>query len=145
VEDSVNAATQCWQAGVLVAVIASTGCSGIRKTTSNAPPAKDQAATASSAASSAKPLQWRGRDLTSYPPQTDATKLPEIWEEVPPGSQSYEVRKGVRVVQSQLDSEATIYVLPDGKRFYVERFNGLGNSEMRFYGPFIGDPKPLIK
>ncbi len=88
-------------------------------------------------------LVWKGRAITSYPVHEDATKLTDLWEEVPPGSKSYEIRKDVRAVRSSVEVFAVIYVLPGGQRFYVER-SPVGSSRHHFYGPFEGDPSPLI-
>lgn len=78
-----------------------------------------------------------GLDLTSAPAHTDAATLPDLWEERPAGSGSYEMRKEVFCVYLGLDG--TVYFIPAKNRFYVQK-DLLGASTLTYYGPFVGNP-----
>ena len=80
---------------------------------------------------------FHGLDLTTAPRTTDASALPDIWEERPAGSKSYEIRKDVVCVYQSLDG--TVYHVPDKSRFYIQS-DPMGSSTMTFFGPFEGDP-----
>jgi hypothetical protein len=85
---------------------------------------------------------FHGLDLTTASRTTDASTLPDIWEERPAGSKSYEFRKDVVCVYKDLDG--TVYHVPDKNRFYIES-HPLGSSNMTFFGPFEGDPVKILK
>ena len=88
------------------------------------------------------PLGFRGLDLTNAPRTTDVAKLPDLFEERPPGSKSYEVRKDVVVTHQGLDG--TVYYLPAKKAFYVQH-DPMGSSRLTYYGPFAGDLRQVLK
>ncbi len=74
--------------------------------------------------------------------------LPDLWEAVPPGSKSYELRKEVVLVHRDPPSRLTspwgsVYFVPSKNVFYIQR-DPLGSSTMTFYGPFPGDPRKLF-
>ena len=69
------------------------------------------------------------------------SELSDIWEAVPPGSKSYEVRKDVRVTIAALDT--TIYERSDLKKFWVQR-DPPESSFHTFFGPFDGDPIEVL-
>jgi hypothetical protein len=85
---------------------------------------------------------FHGLDLTTAPRTTRSSDLPDIWEERPEGSKSYEIRKDVICVYSGLDG--TVYHVPDKSRFYIQS-DPMGSSTMTFFGPFIGDPAKILK
>ena len=73
------------------------------------------------------------------------SELHDVWEEVPPGTKSFEIRIDIRVVRAERYwTTSTVYLVGDGDRFYVQH-NEPGSGRMTFYGPFEGDPTPLIK
>ena len=69
------------------------------------------------------------------------SELSQIWEEVPPGSKSFEIRKDVRILSAGWS--ITIYHRPDQNRFWVQR-DALGSSFMTYFGPFDGDPSEVL-
>lgn len=73
---------------------------------------------------------------------TKVERLPDLWEEHPSGSQSYEIHRKVEVVYSGFDG--TIYYRPDKEQFYVQS-DPLSASTLTYYGPYNGDPRKLIK
>jgi len=85
-------------------------------------------------------ITFLGLDLTDAPRTTKAENLPDLWEERPPGSKSYEMRAGVLVGRGpdHLLSDRVYYV-PDKDVFYV-RHDPLYSSTWTFYGPFEGKP-----
>jgi hypothetical protein len=80
---------------------------------------------------------FRGLDLTTAPCTADPSALPDVWEERPLGSGSYELRTAVKCVYSGLDG--VVYYVPDRNCWYVQR-DAPGSSTLTFYGPFAGDP-----
>jgi len=89
------------------------------------------------------PLEsFRGLDLTDVPRSRDWAALPDLWEERPPGSKSYEIRKDVVVTDHGVDG--TVYYLPAKKVFYVQH-DPAGSSQLTYYGPFAGDPRQVLK
>jgi hypothetical protein len=85
---------------------------------------------------------FHGADLTKAPQTSDSKKLPDLWEERPKGSHSFEFRKDVKIVYSGLDG--TVYYIPKKKCFYIQSVP-LGSSTMTFFGPFPGDPTKVLK
>lgn len=76
--------------------------------------------------------------------QTDAGKLPDLFEAVPAGSKSYEIRAEVIVLPRQSNQlDTTIYYVPTKDAYYIQR-DPLGSSTMTFYGPFPGDPRKIV-
>ena len=85
---------------------------------------------------------FHGADLAKAPRTTDTRKLPDLWEERPKGSLSFEIRKDVKCVYSGLDG--TVYYIPKKKCFYIQS-DPPGSSTMTFFGPFQGDPTKVLK
>jgi beta-lactamase regulating signal transducer with metallopeptidase domain/biopolymer transport protein ExbD len=67
--------------------------------------------------------------------------LPDLWEAVPPGSVSYEMRKEVVLVYRELGGD--VFFVPSKNVFYIQR-DPVGSSTMTYYGPFQGDPRKLF-
>ncbi len=89
-------------------------------------------------------LMWRGLDLSAARVTTRTQDLADIWEAVPPGSRSYEVRKDVTVIPAhEIPKSIVIYWLRSANRFYVQYDLG-GSSTHHFYGPFEGDPNQVL-
>lgn len=88
---------------------------------------------------------FRGFDLTTAPRTTRPSDLPDLWEERPKGSSSFEMRDDVTCVYSGLDAEfgVAVYHLPHKNRFYIQR-DPPESSTMTFYGPFQGDPHTVL-
>jgi len=86
-------------------------------------------------------VDFYGLSLADAPRTTNVSDLDDVWEEVPPGSVSYEVRKNVVVVHLGLDG--TVYRIPEKNIFYVQH-DSPGSSTMTFYGPFDGDPATVL-
>ncbi len=84
---------------------------------------------------------FHGLDLSSSARTTRPADLPDLWEEVPKGSRSYEIRKDVRCIYSGIDG--TVYAVPDKNHFYVQH-DPLGSSTLTYYGPFKGDPAEVM-
>ena len=85
---------------------------------------------------------FRGLDLTTAPRTTHTSDLPDLWEEIPEGSRSFEIRKDVECVYSGFDG--TVYYIASNNIFYVQH-DSLGSSTMTFYGPFDGNPATILK
>lgn len=84
---------------------------------------------------------FHGMDLTKAPRTSDASKLPDLFDERPKGSRSFEFRKDIRVVYSGLDG--AVYEIPAKKCFYIQS-DPIASSTMTFFGPFEGDPVKLL-
>lgn len=85
---------------------------------------------------------FHGVDVTKAPRTTDTRNLPDLWEERPKGSLSFEIRKDVQCVYSGLDG--TVYYISKQKCFYIQS-DPLGSSTMTCFGPFQGDPAKVLK
>ncbi len=96
-----------------------------------------------SSAKKARPStqEFHGLDLAKAPRTTRASELPDLWEERPKGSRSFEIRKDVKCVYSGLDG--TVYHVPAKNIFYVQS-DPLGSNAMTYYGPFDGDPAKVL-
>jgi hypothetical protein len=70
--------------------------------------------------------------VSNVPVTTKSSKLPDLWEERPPGSKSWEIRKDVKVLHNGLDG--TVYYVPDKKVYYIQR-DPPGSSTLHYYGP----------
>lgn len=89
-------------------------------------------------------LVWRGLDLSAAPVAVGGSTLPDIWEERPAGSRSYEVRADVTVIPAnEWMVAAEIYWLRPANRFYVQ-YDSADSSIHHFYGPFQGDPNQVL-
>jgi len=88
-----------------------------------------------------KKIEFLGLDLTDAPRTTDWAQLPDLFEERPAGSKSYEIRTDVAVVFSSL--AGTVYYLPAEKIYYVQH-DDVGSSVLHYYGPFEGDPHEVL-
>ena len=86
-------------------------------------------------------IEFLGLDLTRAPRTTDWAQLPELFEERPPGSKSYEIRTDVKVVFSWVAS--TVYYVPARDIFYVQHDTPV-SSVLHYYGPFEGDPREVL-
>jgi len=94
-----------------------------------------------------KAKEFGGWKLSPRKASTDVSRLGQIWEEVPVGSKSYEIRADVEVIKSgllEVDLGGVVYYRPDKNLFYIQ-CDLLGSSTMTFYGPYEGDPHQLIK
>ena len=89
----------------------------------------------------APPRIWPGLDLSKAPMTVHSSELPEIWEERPPGSRSYNVRPDVTVIRP--NGVATVYWVKERNRFYVQ-YDSRGSSTLHFYGPFEGNPRQTL-
>ncbi len=86
-------------------------------------------------------IEFLGLDLTDAPRTTKSADLPDLFEERPPGSKSYEIASGVTVMYGGF--EGTVYYIPERDVFYVQQ-DKLGSSTLTYYGPFEGDPKQVL-
>ncbi len=87
-------------------------------------------------------LIFHGLDMTAVPYTTNFSKLPDLFEERPPGSKSYHIQKDVTAIYSGLDG--TVYFIPGRNIFYVQH-DLAGASTLHYYGPFDGDPYVVLK
>ena len=62
--------------------------------------------------------KFRGFDLSKTPRTTRTSDLPDLWEERPQGSGSFEVRKEAACVYSELDG--AVYHIAEKNRFYIQ-------------------------
>lgn len=85
---------------------------------------------------------FHGVSLAAAPHESDASRPSDLFQAVPAGSGSYEIRPEVRVVYAGLDG--TVYHIPSKGIFFVQH-DPLGSSTMTYYGPFKGDPQVLMK
>ena len=86
------------------------------------------------------PVTFLGLDLTYARRTTDPADLPALWEERPPGSNSYELRAGVVVGRHPEHFRlGDVYYVPDKDVFYVQHAP-LWASTLIYYGPFTGKP-----
>ena len=75
---------------------------------------------------------------------TDIAKLPDVFEEQPPGSKSYEVRAGIIVGRHPTEFlTGDFYYLPDRDIFYVQH-SLIGSSTLAYYGPIKGKPWQVL-
>jgi hypothetical protein len=86
-------------------------------------------------------IEFFGLDLTDAPRTTKSADLPDLFEEHPPGSKSYEIAGGVTVIYGGF--EGTVYYIPEKEVFYI-RQDKLGSSTLTYYGPFDGDPHQVL-
>jgi hypothetical protein len=86
-------------------------------------------------------IEFFGLDLTDAPRTTKSADLPDLFEERPPGSKSYEIAEGVIAMYGRFDG--IVYYIPEKGIFYI-RHDKLGSSTRTFYGPFNGDPKQVL-
>ena len=93
-----------------------------------------------------KRLIFHGLDLTDAPRTTKSAELPDLWEEVPPGSKSYEICRNVKAIRSASTGAAygVVYDIRGKNIFYIQ-CDQAGSSTMTFYGPFKGDPAKRLK
>ncbi len=85
-------------------------------------------------------VMFLGLDLTDAPRTTKAWDLPDLWEERPAGSKSYELREGVVVGRHpEHFMLGDVLYLSSKNVFYVQH-DPIGSSTMTFYGPFDGKP-----
>ncbi len=126
---------------ICVAILALPGCKGCREERARygsmlktKPAPRNQAPAPSE-------LNFRGLDLTTAPRTTRSSDLPDLWEERPKGSRSYEIRKDV--ICSYMGLDGTVYYVPGKKHFYVQK-DPLESSTLTFYGPFDGDPQEAL-
>ena len=86
--------------------------------------------------------KFHGLDLAAAPRTTRASDLPDLWEERPKGSRSFEIRKDVRCVYSGLDG--AVYHIAEKNCFYIQH-DAVGSSAITYFGPFEGDPTKVLK
>ncbi|MHC4568629.1 MAG: HEAT repeat domain-containing protein, partial [Planctomycetota bacterium] len=87
-------------------------------------------------------LIFHGLDLAVAPHTSNSSKLPDLFEARPPGSESYHIRKDVTVVY--MGSDGTVYYVPKKNVFYVQH-DLAGAGTLHYYGPFDGDPYVVLK
>jgi hypothetical protein len=97
--------------------------------------------TARAADVEAQPLVFRGLTLSGTPFTSDSRELPDLFEERPAGSRSFEIRSEVSVPYAGLDG--TVYFVASKLVFYVQ-CDPAGSSTMTYYGPFQGDPVEML-
>ena len=85
---------------------------------------------------------FHGVDLSKAPHTSDSKKLPDLWEERPKGSHSFEIRTDVKIVYDGLDG--TVYYIPKKKCFYIQS-DPSGSGTRTYFGPFPGDPTKVLK
>ncbi|MHC4693213.1 MAG: M56 family metallopeptidase, partial [Planctomycetota bacterium] len=86
-------------------------------------------------------IEFFGLDLTDAPHTTKLADLPDLFEERPPDSKSYEIAGGVTVIYGGF--EGTVYYIPEKEVFYIQQ-DKLGSSTLTYYGPFNGDPHQVL-
>jgi type II secretory pathway component GspD/PulD (secretin)/beta-lactamase regulating signal transducer with metallopeptidase domain len=75
---------------------------------------------------------------------SDPARLPDLFEEQPAGSKSYEVRAGLIVGRHPTEFlTGDFYYLPDKDAFYVQH-NPIGSSKLTYYGPIAGKPWQVL-
>ena len=72
---------------------------------------------------------------------TASERLPELFEERPRGSKSFELRPEVLRLCSGLDG--TVYYVPSRKVFFVQS-DPPGSSTLHFHGPFKSDSPEIV-
>jgi len=83
---------------------------------------------------------FRGLDLSDAPRTSNMADLPDLLEERPAGSQSFELRRGILVARHlELPMVGEVYYVPDKDVFYVQ-YDAASSSTHTFYGPFEGKP-----
>ena len=86
-------------------------------------------------------IDFYNQTLQRFHSTTDPAKLPDLFEETPAGSKSYEIRDDVQVVYC--DTDGTVYWLPGKSTYYVQA-GAVGESQLRIYGPYRGDPRESL-
>jgi hypothetical protein len=110
------------------------------KSRQDAAPASDPAGAAPPADGSFSARLERLLMLSQAAQTSDPAKLPDLFEEQPPGSKSYEVRAGIIVWRHPIEFlVGDFYYLPDKDVFYVQRYP-IGSSTLTYYGPIKGNP-----
>ncbi|MCG8450217.1 MAG: M48 family metalloprotease, partial [Pirellulales bacterium] len=86
-------------------------------------------------------IDFHGVMLHRFYSTTDPSKLPELWEESPRGSGSYQLQKDVRIAYTHIRGPeyVVIYHRPDLNKYFVEYDQHFQHHELRFYGPYEGD------
>jgi len=85
-------------------------------------------------------VTFLGLDLTDAPRTTNVADLPDLWEERPPGSKSYELRAGVVFARHmELPMVGAVCYVPAKDAFYVQH-DSVWSSTLTYYGPFEGKP-----
>ena len=87
-------------------------------------------------------LMFHGLDLTNAPRTSRSAELPDLWEERPAGSLSYEMREEVKCVVHQ-GLDGMVFYVPEKDCFYIQH-DPPASSTMTFYGPFEGDPEKVL-
>jgi beta-lactamase regulating signal transducer with metallopeptidase domain len=105
------------------------------------PPAEPAEASDASREARGERALFHGLDLASATATSVPEELPDLWEERPSGSKSYEIRDGVYCVYQGLDGAA--YYIPEKNAFYVQS-DPIGSSTQTFYGPFEGNPIAVL-
>jgi len=97
-----------------------------------------------------------GVDLAGAPGEWRSENLPDLWEERPPGSKSFEMRDDVAIWSGASHDDAPddavvrdffsgeVLWTPRTRRFWI-RHDPSGSSRMTYYGPFPGDPRKLLQ
>ena len=124
------------------AVLALPGCKGCKEQRARYGPALKAGPAPRVQAATPSAGKFRGLDLTTAARTTRAGDLPDLWEERPRGSGSFEIRKDVRCVYHGLDG--AVYHVPEKDCFYIQH-DPPGSSTMTFYGPFPGSPEKVLK
>ncbi len=87
------------------------------------------------------PLDFHGIDLAKAPVTTAHERLSDLFEERPPGSKSYELRRDVLSVYSDVDG--SVYYAPQKKVFFVQS-DPPGSSTLHYYGPLKSDSPEIL-
>ena len=85
---------------------------------------------------------FHGIDLSLTSHTTRSSDLPDLWEERPKGSRSFEMREDVVCVYSGFDG--SVYHIPSKNCFYIQS-DPLASSTLTYYGPFEGNPVKILK
>jgi hypothetical protein len=130
--------------GAMIAALAPAGCNGCKELRARLGGAIRQRRPQPSPvqpAPTATQQNFLGLDLTAAPRSTRPSDLPDLWEEVPPGSLSFEMLEAVQCVYSGVDG--SVFYIPGKKRFYIQH-DPPSSSTLTYYGPFEGDPREIL-
>ena len=87
-------------------------------------------------------ISFHGLSLRRFSSTTEFSALPDLLEEVPTGSNSFEFKKDVEIIYQALDG--TVYYLPEKETYYIHS-QPFGSSRLRFFGPYRGNPLESLK
>jgi len=118
------------------------GCRGCREQNARLRTATGSGSAQPDEPSAPSALNFHGLNLISAPHTNRPGDLPDLWQELPKGSGSFEIRREVKCVYNEIDG--TVYYNTWKNRFYIQH-DPLGSSTLTYYGPFDGNPTQVLK